>query len=676
MKQIVSNLKQLIFEGKSAQAIALAKHGLSVNEFQFLTELRKNGIFRCSTYDFQFQNLQPLIDEVLSEKTISDYARNYFNSVKLLTIIGRSVQRIFKDLIKELDQGTFKSYLVSLDALFWEIEISNGIHSNSSRFSLSREEIASAFSFLFFQANEKHKIDTSQLNEVDIKSIRDKYFLNKLSNFHKITEFREIEILVDYFEYKVTRRNNKIVVEAPDEKFEMSISLGYINSQNQNIADSISSIMEQLDSGGTFLTKVCLELAIKLKNEIFHVKNNPTKRIVMKFSSSDEIFKVITNNNLFAEEEIIINLISKELFLDLSQIKQIKFYKDLSLFDVIKFQRFFAVLFHAFFAYVSSENLTNSKLFWRSILPVFKKDELLTVLGYFFEKTKVTQLLELLTWDSSSANVFDIQYQPILGINEWRIIPIGILSKSHLARNALQSTRYRFDSEASDDPIGKILEDALKPISSFVQRNFSYSFNGRKAEIDVIAVIDNHLFVFECKNSLHPTSPFELRTSYDYIKKGSNQLSYFSAFWEEETFIDYIATKTKTKSLTTLHTCIVTGNRMFSGWKEQGHSIRTIYELQNFISSGKISAQLLDLDVKTLDTQAISLWKGTVFSADDLVDYIDKDSLHNLYFDSMIKTEAETSFGNIKIVQYKYNLDATNFLQKVFSKFRLISTSD
>jgi hypothetical protein len=245
-----------------------------------------------------------------------------------------------------------------------------------------------------------------------------------------------------------------------------------------------------------------------------------------------------------------------------------------------------------------------------------------------------------------------------------------------LARNVLQSTRYRFDSETSDDPIGKILEDALKPISSFVQRNFSYSFNGRKSEIDVIAVIDNHLFVFECKNSLHPTSPFELRTSYDYIKKGSNQLSYFSAFWEEETFMDYIATKTRTQSLTTLHTCIVTGNRMFSGWKEQGHSIRTIYELQNFINSGKISAKLLDLDVKTLDTQAISLWKGTVFSADDLVDYIDNDSLHTLYFDSMIKTEAETSFDNINIVQYKYNLDATQFLQKVFSKFRLINASD
>jgi len=676
MKQLVSNLKQLIFEGKSAQALALAKHGLSSDEPQFLTEVRKNGIFRCSTYDFQFQNLQPLIDKVLSEKTISDYARNYFNSVKLLTIIGRSVQKIFKDLIKELDQETFKSYLVSLDALFWEVEISNGIHSDSGKFSLSREEIASAFSFLFFQANEKHKLDTRQLNEVDTKSIRDKYFLKKLSSFHKITEFREIEILVDYFEYKVTRRNNKIVVEAPDEKLEMSISLGYINSQNQNIADSISSIREQLDSGGTFLTKVCLDLAVELKNEIFHIQDNPAKRIVMKFSSSDEISKLITNNNLFAEEEIIINLISKELFLDLSQIKRIKFYKELSLFDVIKFQRFFAVLFHAFFAYISSENLTNSKLFWRSILPVFKKDELLTVLGCFFERTKVTQLLELLTWDSSSTNVFDIQYQPILGINEWRIIPLGILSKSHLARNALQSTRYRFDSEASDDPVGKFLEDALKSVSSFVQRSFSCSFNSKKSEIDVIAAIGNHLFVFECKNSLHPTSPFELRTSYDYIKKGAKQLSYFSTFWEEETFRDYIATKTKTQGLTELHTCIVTGNRMFSGWKEQGHSIRTIYELRNFIDSGQISAQLLDLDIKSLDTQAISLWKGTAFSVEDLVDYIEKDSLHTLYFDSMIKKESETSFGNISIIQYKYDLNATQFLQKASSKFRLISTSN
>lgn len=541
---------------------------------------------------------------------------------------------------------------------------------------MRQEEIACAFSLLFYHSKDKNKLTAKHLgSSIDIKGIRDNHFLKKLENFYKIVDFREIEILVDYFGYRAIRQHNSVILEAPDARLEMSICWGYSSHNNQHIADCIEPLLEEDNSDKVYLIKFARDRAIELKDEFFSIAEHPYKRIVMRFPSYeflDKLAKIIRSNQLFVEEMIRISILEKELFIDMKQIYGENFYKELKLIDIIRFQRLFLFLFWAFATYITSGNLSSSKLFLRSTLPVFERKQFLDLLVYFWGAKKAEQLLEILSWDTDSKEIFDVQHHPILCIANWIILPLGILGHSNLLRNVLQSTGYRFDSDSSNDPLGKLIEESIKPISSFFAKDIPYKFNGQKGEIDVIAVIDNYLFVFECKNSLHPTSPFELRTSYDYIRKGAKQLTKFCNLWKEQSFRDYLGTNLNYSLPSELYTCIITGNRMFSGWREQGHNIRPIYELRNIIQSGKFSTNLLDLPDKTLEKLSFRVWKGDTFSVEYLIDYINGDSLHQCYFDSMISTKEEIRINNVTISKKTYALDVKKFLQEVVKKFEIV----
>lgn len=676
MKKLIESLKQAIINNQSSQALSLLRQGFSESEREFLEKLRKDGVLRCSRYDYNIQILQPLIDGVLAEKYLSTETRNYFESLKTLIFVARNIHKIYKDLINEIDYVNFKSYLVTADSLFWKPHIQN-YRETHNIFNFSQEEIACAFSLFFYLSKEKSKLNAKHIGSINIKGIRDNHFLKKLADFYKIVDFRENEILVDYFGYRAVRQNNSVIIKAPDARLEMSICWGYISHQNQHIADSLEPLLEEDNLDKVYLIKFARDLAIERKDEFFSIAEHPSKRIIMRFPSYkflDELAKFIRSNQLFGEEIIRISLIAKELFIDIRQIYKEKIFKDLQLIDIIKFQRLFLFLFWAFEAYIESENMSKSKLFWRSILPVFERKQFLNLLKYFWGERKAEQLLELLSWNPPSKIFFDVQYHPILCIDNWIILPLGILGHSNLPRNVLQSTGYRFDSDSSNDPIGKLMEESIKPISSFFKKDIEYKFNGQEGEIDVIAVIDNYLFVFECKNSLHPTSPFELRTSYDYIRKGANQLTNFRNFWKEQSFKDYLSSKIGFNSSlpSELYTCIITGNRMFSGWSEQGHSIRPIYEFRNIVQSGKISPKLLDISDKTLESLTFRVWKGDTFSVEDLIDYINGDSLHQYYFDSMISIKEELRISNVTISKKTYALDVKKFLQEVVKKFEII----
>lgn len=111
---------------------------------------------------------------------------------------------------------------------------------------------------------------------------------------------------------------------------------------------------------------------------------------------------------------------------------------------------------------------------------------------------------------------------------------------------------------------------------------------------------------------------------------------------------------------------------MFSGWREQGHSIRPIYELRNIVQSGKIYAKLLDVSDKTLEGQSFRVWKGNTFNVKDIIEYIEKDSLHQCYFDSMRSIKNESRIGDITIIQKTYALDVEKFFQEIGKKFEVV----
>jgi hypothetical protein len=118
IKQIAQDLKQAISDREQKLALDLFRAGLQQSEAEFVGQLRKIGVLRCSNYDFQSQILNSLINET-GKINISQDSQVYFESIKSLLSISRNIQTLFKALLKEVDYLEIKSYLVAVDSLFW-----------------------------------------------------------------------------------------------------------------------------------------------------------------------------------------------------------------------------------------------------------------------------------------------------------------------------------------------------------------------------------------------------------------------------------------------------------------------------------------------------------------------------------------------------------------------------
>jgi len=382
----------------------------------------------------------------------------------------------------------------------------------------------------------------------------------------------------------------------------------------------------------------------------------------------------LDTNSLFREERMILKELESNLFIDFKKVNEIPVSQSLSLFDIIKAQRLFAFMLFVITEYIDSNNLFKSKLFWRS-MPVLQANDLKDLLADFWGEQKAKEIFELFTWRLESKKIFDLQTYPFINVEDWIILPRGILANSELCRNVLQSTGFRFDSKSSEDPLVLEMERCLKPVSSIFATNLKYSFEGTQGEVDVLAVVDNCLFIFECKNSLHPCNMFELRTSYACIQEAAIQLTRFQDLWQQEAFRKYLAKKIKTHNHlpSQLCSCIVMGNRMFSGLREQGHSVRPIRELCYIIYKGEIllnSYNIYDQDAGKKSIIKFKLWKEDQLKAEDLLGYIQEDSLHKCYFNSLIRIEQTIKLKNKFLVQESYSFSPERFFEQLVDNFR------
>jgi hypothetical protein len=235
IKQIAQDLKQAISDRDQKLALDLFRAGLQQSEAEFVGQLRKFGVLRCSNYDFQSQILNSLINET-GKINISPDSQVYFKSIKSLLSISRNIQTLFKILLEEVDNLEIKSYLVAVDSLFWLLYDLQQDQANGYSV-LMKEELALAFSSYLYHSYHKKAIEKSNINKVNEKRLTSKYYIDKLKDFNKIFLWKEIEVLVDHFRYTVTQNDAKVIVKAPDENFDMSLRLGYERHSLQEKSD-------------------------------------------------------------------------------------------------------------------------------------------------------------------------------------------------------------------------------------------------------------------------------------------------------------------------------------------------------------------------------------------------------------------------------------------------------
>lgn len=642
--------------------------------------IKRKGVFRYSKYTNRkciVKNLSlDLIDICRKLNKLTPSFEIYLNSIVTYSTIVDSYKSFDKYILNEIrafekkyaGKSLVKTLLSAVDFLFLSNYEPNSTDDLSSISSRTKEEVSSAVSFLIYFYTERIKgsnIDTTFVAEDYIKSGEiDKLIIPACYHL----DFREFEILIDHFDYECVMEDARMLIRPPFEDFEKAIRLGYIRTDIQQMNDriidhealSFENLVDELNKQDSFKfftltdTHNYERYRVEMPEPIFEI-------LIDKFIKPDALFR---------EEISYLSMIFKEQLLDIDDLKKIKLKDDLTLEEFMKIRRVFMIFYLLFAKEIYKKEKVETNCLLRSLIPSFPEKTFREFIEKLLPANKIDSFLDLVSWEPGLEIVFDLQYHPILFFDDHFLIPLSIFANSNSIRNLFASEYKQNNTEllknGEVDPLVDKLHSSLSEASllSFSQTPIGFS------DLDVFAVHENVLFVFECKHSLHPVSPFDLRTTFDYIKKAENQLDLVLNDFHNGHLVKKLEAKhnIKLNGIEKIQGVIVLSNRLFNG-NIFKYPVRNISEIDNMLNQGTM---------KTKDG-TFWLWKEKKLTIDFLLDYFSLDNNLILLLSNSLSQRTqiyEFAKPEIKFNTYFLDIEIATSKLKEFSDTLEIKTDE
>ncbi len=684
LKADLKNLQDLTLKSllkadynNSINSLIIALH---FDKTKTISTLKKKGAFRYSNYASKKCIIGNILTEILELKglcyNLSPEDISYFKSVINLNLLHEAYNELTKYIIEEIKSFN-KSYkkmsfiktIVAFSDFLFLIDFSpQNKASDKDPLDIShrtKEDICSATSFLIHFVTDNHGLYFRSNSIVAEQYIISNDINNVIIAACLISDFKECEILIESFDYSCEEIDDKIKIKPPTEEFEKSIRLGFIRTQLQSFNNTVHNVEDRAS------IEALVEEMLKQDDfkffRLFEDDGYPRYRVeipmpVFNFLV-DRFFK---GDALFQEEFNYLNHTFKEQLLNPKDLQELIIKDDLSLFDVIKIKRVFVLFYFLFSKSLLKEDVSETILF-RSIIPIFSEEGLYSFIEKLTSTDKFETYLDIMCWEPGLDVMFDLQYHPILFLNHEFYIPISIFTKSNHIRNLYASEYKRNNklllSDGQYDPLVEKLKQSFEKavIPVFTQTKII------NTDIDVFAVIEDVVFVFECKQSLHPVSIFDLRTIKDYITKAEKQIDYVHYLHSKNLLISALETKSKLdlSHITSIVGCIVVNTKLFNG-NIFKYPVRNINELHNLVNEG----------IMKTEEGMFSLWQSDCFQGIDLLDYLsDSKGLFKLFYESLstYNVNYNVTTPNIEINSYYLSSDVIlPNLKKFTSKLKRI----
>ena len=669
-KEIVNSIQ----DGKYNLARNALTLGLHFDNEVTLKNIKKKGLFRYSNYITKKCIVNNLALDVLQiSKDIGCHSgslNSYFLSIINLYPIHAHYNALYKTILLEMKKferkykgkSLVKTLLVYIDYLFLSYSGNKAefdLNKHNNRLAKSKEELSTAASYIIYIYTDKFKMKKEEGFFVAEKFINSNEINYILDQSCLIIDIKEFEIMIDCFEYRCIKEGTQLRIIHPYVDFEKSIRLGYIKSELQRHNDSNRFKAENV---------VSLEYAAneikKLKKFDFFKFTNSKGYPRYRLEIPEPIYELIVDNlikpdSLFKEEVEYLSHIFKEQLLDFTKLKNVQVTDNLNLFEFIKIKRLFSIFYIFYNKEIYELEKSNSDLLLRSLIPAFSKKDFYSLMEKVAAKSMIESFVDLICWGPKKEVLFDLQYHSILFINNHFLIPQSVLVNSNSIRNLFASEYKRNNKNLISDGVIDPLVNALNDSFNNVNINSYTETQINNSDLDLFAVYESTLFVFECKHTLHPINIFDLRTTYDYIKKAEKQLDNINDQFLNGILISYLESKhdIDLSRIKNIESCIILSNRLFNG-NVFRYPVRYINEVDSFLSSGVL---------ETKDGK-FCLWKTDKLMLSDLLEYFSLNSkLVKLGFSTLTKHKKTYPLKRIKIKFDTYYMDLDNASQKVKS---------
>lgn len=669
-QELSKTIQDELLRGRVGTALAAARIAAFLDPTLFLREARRTGSFRASKYKFQTGPLVQIASALLDDAAvlkIDERDCHYLKSVINFLSLGPDASALRVELLKELrkhKQTAIKSCMVLVDRRFrpaasdFQTEDEGLAEHWGDPEYFSREKQAEALSLLTTMMHEVMPLNESMTIFVDENAIRDGRCEAMLLAANRLNELREAEILLDCFPYQAEKVPGGILISATEDRFEQSVRLGYIQTDMQQ---RVRHMAEQRDADVIqSLRDHAKEFYSHLSNYLIRRTREPLDRYVLKIPLAPFFTDVINDPRLYREELGYLLSMAIDAFNEMEWLETKNVAPSITVRDLMKAQRIFTFLATVFFEALDQPDPEGNALDMRSRLPVFTAASIHMTLCIFFSEEQAKQLLELLSFDPRAGGHFDLQYTPMLRFGSIYLLPMGVLTCSDLVRGVLYRLSNRLLPEDGSDPMQDSLAKTLISQGFKVACGVKRTVDGRHLEVDILAMLNGHLIVFECKNSFHPCSPQEMRTNHDHILKGGKQLSR-ALTWLQTPGVQEFLFKTlgwPAQQAASVQTCVVTANRIFNGYNVEGHPVRQAHEMHNFLNEGRLR----------LSTGEFRLWSAEKFNISDFIKYLSSNSYLQDFFNCMQETISTHPLGGKTNLQFKTFSLNTKTLEQTINK--------
>lgn len=627
--------------------------------------IRRKGIFRYSRYVNKKCIVKSLARELIEicqefghiSTQILSYLESIINFATVLDSYNDSQRHIIEEFKtferKNKDKSIIKTLLVTADYLFLSGHNPKTIKDLSDISNRTKEDISAAISFLIHIYTDKIKSENINTKFVAEEYIRSGEISKLIIPACYYSDFKEFEIMIDHFDYSCQKINNHLYIKPSFDDFEKSIRSGYIRADLQQFNDIID--IDEAVSFEDFVKKINSQEKLKFF-KLTETYNYPRYTLEIPEPVYEFIVeRFIKPDDLFKDEVMYLSFVFKEQLLNLNDLNRIKIKDDLTLYELIKVRRMFTLFYLMFANEIYKIEKVNTDLLFRSLIPVYTIDKFYLFMEKLLPTEKIDSFLDLVCWEPGAEFVFDLQYHSILFLNDSFFIPLSIFSHSNTIRNLFASENKQPNSilhNSGDALVSKLMNtfDVIS-IPSFAETQIG------NTDIDVCALFQDTLFVFECKHTLHPVNSYDLRTTYDYIRKAESQLDKINQSFQDGKLLEILENKLKIKTdkIKKIVSCIVLSNRTFNG-NIFKYPVRYINEVDNMLTTGTMRTEF----------GTFRVWPNESLTLDFMLDYFSlTNKLTTLLMDSLSKKTLTYEYAKSKILFDTYYLKSEIALPKL-----------
>jgi hypothetical protein len=670
LHRVVSVLRN----GDVSQAVAVAMIAIALDSGRFFREARRQGMFRCSKHAFETAPLRAWLQKLREDSRqleISPDDQNYLDSVENLLVFAdeaRSVRAAIVEFLRQRPSTAIKSALICVDRAFRPLgnDVDEAVAAHiRRRFDpdfFTPERKAQGFSTLVSIFQEEVGFQHAKLGFVDEELIADGSYEDLLLAAAGLGDFIEAETMLDAYPYRVESTGKGVTISAIEERFEKAVKLGYIQADLQADARLHRAAVAHNESSSS-IENLSEHFYQKFARDFIKLKKEPVERYAMVLPNWPPLVDALREDRVFMEEAFYLEASAIENFVSVEWLITAEIVPGVRVIDLIKVQRYFSFTSRVFFRALDDHphKLHRDRIDMYSRLPVYSAKVLTETLTFLLGGNVAEKILPLLTYDLTDGGHYDAQYRPLLRIGDSYLVAMAVLASSNLVRNSLYVASTRLFPKGKPDPMQTMVCQALEAKGFKVAPEFARTVDGRKLEIDLLAYKDGQLFTMECKNAFHPCGPHEMRTSYAHIVKAGKQLKRAKEWLLRPGVQATIFRDLKWDAQPTegVSTCVVTANRLFTGYSIDGHPVRQAHELKNMVQSGVIR----------LDGTSYRLWSGETLQANDLLTYLSDSGIVGINLDAMYRADVSRQIGSGSLTFSTYVLDLASVKRSVSARY-------